>query len=178
MRHAVGNEVVLEAGQAADEGVRADAGELDARRRRRRKSTKSPTVHWPASITLLDRMTSLPTLAVVRPHGSWRGRRSGRRPRSSGRRPRCRDSSSRLRGSGNPTRSSSVDGSPRIFQVLRLMADGGEREDPRASADRGAGRPPTTWLTSSQPSPSSTSGPTMQNGPIFDARAESRRRLR
>ena len=29
MRHAVGNEVVLESRQAADEGVRADACELD-----------------------------------------------------------------------------------------------------------------------------------------------------
>ena len=35
-RHAVGDEVVLQARHAADEGMRADARELDARRRRRR----------------------------------------------------------------------------------------------------------------------------------------------
>ena len=52
-----------------------------------------------------------------------------------------------------------------IFQVLRFVADRGEREDAGARAD--FGRPTmTTCDISLTPSPSITSAPTWQNGPI------------
>ena len=116
----------------------------------------------------------MPTCGCHAPHGSWRGRRSGRRSPSSGRRLPCPGfmvTPSRIMQSEPMV---SVDGSPWIFQILR--ADGRWRRRGRCACGRRCVVRPatTTWLTSSQPSPSSTSGPTMQNGPIFDALAELR----
>ena len=68
------------------------------------KITKSPTVTWPASITLFDRITSLPTLRVVAHMGVGQERAAvaddGPQAAALG----ARDSWSRLRGSCNRTR--------------------------------------------------------------------------
>ena len=136
-RHAVGDEIVLEARHAADEGVRADACELDARPAPPPKITKSPTVTWPASMTLFDRMTLLPTCA------SWPtcelARKAQRSPTTVFRPPP---------GGAGIHRDAFADdaigadrqrrGLAGIFQVLRRMADRGEGIDPRARADRRA----------------------------------------
>ncbi len=59
--HAVGNAIVLQPGKAADEGMRADAGELD---HRRAAAEDGVVAHGavPASITLFENTTCEPTL--------------------------------------------------------------------------------------------------------------------
>ena len=139
---------------------------------------KSPIWQWPASITLLERMTSSPS------RQSWRDMRIGEKgaaladDRLARRRRPCPGSSSPLRGSGNPRRSSSATGSPRYLRSCGSMADRSEGKDARARADARCRRRRRHARSARTPSPSVASAPTWQNGPIVNARAELARRVR
>ena len=101
------------------------------------RMAKSPTVQWPASMTLLEKMTLLPT------RQSWPtwllARKAQRSPTTVAMPPPSVPgfmvTPSRIRQSAPIVERR---GLALVLQVLRLVADRGEREDARARADRGA----------------------------------------
>ena len=104
------------------------------------KITKSPTVTWPASITLLDRMTVVADLRVVAHMGIGQEGAAVADDRA-----QAAALGAGIHGHAFADHAIGADLEGRrlalIFQVLRDVADRGEGEDARPGADLRACRP-------------------------------------
>ena len=163
-RHAERNEVVLDAGEAADKGVRADADEL-MRRRSAAHDREVADLAMAREHHVVGQDDALAETAVVGDMGvgEEHAARADDRLRSAALRARVHrhafadqailadDEADRLAA---------------ILEVLRLVADRGERE--RCACARRPSVSPArlTCETRRTPSPSVTCGPTWQKGPI------------
>ena len=121
-RHAVRDDVVLDARHAADEGVLADAHELVHGRRRRRgwRSRRSAMAGEHHVVGADDVVADLAVVRDVRVDEEQAVVADDGRHR---RRPRCRDSSSRPRGSCSSRRSRASTARRRYFRSCGGMAD-------------------------------------------------------
>ena len=135
------------------------------------RMAKSPTVQWPASMTLLEKMTLLPTLAVMADVAVGE---EGAAVADDGRHAAAlgagvhgdafADQCSRRR---SPASRLAL-----VLEVLRLMADRGEREDARCWPDRRAAGNDDVADQLDLVCRASTFWPTMQNGPMRTPVAE------
>ena len=137
-RDAEGDDVVLDAGQSADEGVRADAHEL----MRRRAAAQNREI---ADLAMAGQHDVVGEDDVVADAAIVRDMRVGEKDAA-----RSDDRSRAAAGGAGIHRHAFADQAvvadrqthrlAAIFEVLRLMADRGEGKDARARADRRVGR--------------------------------------
>ena len=127
--------------------------------------TKSPTWQWPASITLLERMTPSPsrqscaTWELARNDAARRRRRLAAAARGA-----------RVHRHALADQAFLADDQRHrlaaVFEVLRLMADRGEREDARARADVRVAGDDDMGVQLARRRRALPARPTWQNGPI------------
>ncbi len=132
-RHSVGNEIVLQSRHAADERVRADAGELD-HGRAAADDREIADIAVPGQHDVVGEDDAVAHAAVV-PHvavGEERATVAHHRRRSAA-------GSAGIHRHAFANDAIGADGERArlalVFQVLRLVPDGGERKDARARAD-------------------------------------------
>ena len=134
MRDAEGDDVVFDAREPADESVRADAHEL-MRRRSAAEDGEISDLAMAGEHDVVGEDDVVADAAIVRDMGVGEKDAARADDRFANRRPPCPDSSSRpsrIRQSSPIVR---LHPFAAIFEVLRLVADRGERENARARAD-------------------------------------------
>ncbi len=168
-RNAEGDEVVLDAGEAADESMRADANEL-MRRRAAANDGEVADLAMAREHHIVGQDDALAEPAVMSDMriGEEHASRADDRLRPSGLGPRIHRhafADQTILADDQPH------GLAAILQILRRMSDRGEREDPRARADRSlAGE--TDMRDEAHPVAQRDLGPDMAKGPDVDIGAE------